>query len=286
MLNFNPAWRFTSPGPIAPGVENEFYFLIKKVAGQHPNQQHVLEQYKAAFAAAAGRPAYTSSSLSWAESDLADYMREAAENAPTFIEAFYDAGALLQRTNPTFVVPDPDTINRVLAKHAAGYEVQPPALIARNSLPPIPVPDRAPSLDEQAQDIIQQSLKKSEEDLALGHGRQAVQEILWLLETVSTAFQGLPMGDGTVQGKYFNKIVEDLRRYHKGKTLEQVLSWTTTLHGYLSSPTGGGVRHGATLKTGMAMSTHDARLFCNLTRSYITFLIAEHERLSKEFEES
>lgn len=262
MLNFNPAWRFTSPGPIASGVEDEFYFFIKKVAGQHPNQQHVLEQYKAAFAAAAGRPSHVSSSLSWAESDLADYMREAAQNAPAFIEAFYDAGAILQRMNPTFVVPDPKTINQVLAKHAAGYEVQPPDLIARNPLPPIPVPDCAPSLDEQAQDIVQQSLKKSEEDLALGHSRQAVQEILWLLETVSTAFQGLSVGDGTVQGKYFNKIMDDLRRNHRGKTLEQVLNWVTTLHGYLSSPTGGGVRHGATLKAGMAMSQHDARLFC------------------------
>ena len=27
-----------------------------------------------------------------------------------------------------------------------------------------------------------------------------------LLETVSTVFQGLPVGDGTIQGKYFNKI--------------------------------------------------------------------------------
>lgn len=281
MLNFNPAWRFHSPGPIAPGVENEFYIMIKRVAAQHPRQQHVLEQYKTAFAAAAGRPAHVSSSLSWAESDLADYMTAAAENAPLFIEAFYDAGALLQRMNPEFVVPDPDTINRILAKYSAGYEVQPPNLIARNPLPPIAVPDRALSLDAQAQEIIQKSLKKSEEDLALGHGRQAVQEILWLLETVSTAFQGLPVGDGTVEGKYFNKIVDDLRRHHRGKTLDQVLHWTMALHGYLSSPTGGGVRHGASLKAEMAMSLHDARLFCNLIRSYIGFLMAEHERLSQ-----
>src|SRR5271166_367595 len=72
---------------------------------------------------------------------------------------------------------------------------------------------------------------------AAGRHRQAVQEILWLLETVSTAFRGLDTGVATVQGKYFNKIAEDLRKHHKGTTLDQVLTWVPTLHGYLSSPT-------------------------------------------------
>ena len=49
------------------------------------------------------------------------------------------------------------------------------------------------------------------------------------------------------QGKYFNKIVEDPRTLRKGTLLNQVLEWIATLHGYLSSPTGGGVRHGADL---------------------------------------
>jgi hypothetical protein len=94
-----------------------------------------------------------------------------------------------------------------------------------------------PSLEEQAQELIQSSLSDAEALLSEHRYRQAVQELLWLLETVSTAFQGLDAGRGTVQGKYFNKIVGDLRRYRPGTTLDQVLSWMTTLHGYLSSPT-------------------------------------------------
>ena len=35
-----------------------------------------------------------------------------------------------------------------------------------------------------------------------------------------------------MQGKYFNKIAEDLRKLHKGKMLDQVLNWVMTLHGY------------------------------------------------------
>jgi hypothetical protein len=56
-----------------------------------------------------------------------------------------------------------------------------------------------------------------------------VQEVLWLLETVD----GLPEYRDeyrTVQGKYLNKIVDDLRRRNQGTTLNQILTWITTLH--------------------------------------------------------
>jgi len=81
---------------------------------------------------------------------------------------------------------------------------------------------------------------------------------------------------GTVQGKYLQQIVGDLRKHNQGTTLDQVLDWITTLHGFLSSTTGGGIRHGTHLKTGVVTKPHEARLFCNLIRSYISFLIAEH----------
>lgn len=145
----------------------------------------------------------------------------------------------------------------------------------------IAVPPRPPSLDEQAQAMIQKSLQGSEQLLSEGRNRAAVQEILWLLETVSTAFQGLNTCDATVHGKYFNKIVSDLQKHNRGTTLDQVLDWTKTLHGYLSSPTGGGIRHGTDLGAGIATQPDDARLFFNLIRSYITFLLSEHERISR-----
>jgi len=199
MLNFNPTWRFTSPGPVADGVVSEFFVFIKKVAGQHPKRQFVIEHYKRYFADAAARPSYTSTSLSWAEADLQSYMDDAASNAPLFIEAFYDAGTSLQMSNPEIIVPDVPTINGILSRHDAGYELDPPKLLAHTSRrAPIAVQEEPPSLDVEAHAIIQGSLKRAEDDLALGNGRQAVQEILWLLETVSTAFQGVTIGDSTV----------------------------------------------------------------------------------------
>jgi hypothetical protein len=273
MLNFDGKWRFETPGAIPNGVVNEFSNLIGKVAAQG-DRRELLEHFKTYFANAAGLTSNWSSNVSWAETDLDNYMRQATENAPLFIEAFYDACEALR---PAIVAPDVAMMNRVLSRCEAA-----PNLISRNPHSPIAVTERVTSLDEQAQEIIQKSLRQSEELLSEGRTRQAVQEILWLLETVSTAFQGLDTGSGTVQGKYFNKIAQDLRRRHKGKTLDQVLNWTTTLHGYLSSPTGGGVRHGADLKSGIAMQHNEARLFCNLIRSYISFLMAEYDRLSKE----
>ena len=281
MLNFNGAWRFDSPGEIPYEVAREFFDLIRHKIAPQGKRQQILEHYKEYFARAAGTTPGWSSSASWAETDLDRDIMKAARNAPLFIEAFYDACEVLRVWQPNIGLPDLARINRVLSENEAGYEIQPPNLIARNPAAPIAVPARAVSLDEQARDLIQRSLKDSEQFLSEGRDRPAVQEILWLLETVLTAFRGLDTGTGTVEGNYFNKIAENLRRHHKGTTLDQVLNWVTTLHGYLSSPTGGGVRHGVDLNSSITLQPNDARLFCNLIRSYITFLITEHERLSK-----
>jgi hypothetical protein len=280
MLKFNSAWRFTTPGNIDGDVSDEFIRLINKIAAQGSTQK-ILEHFKSYFASAAGTTSSWSSNASWAETDLRSHMNAASENAPLFIEAFYDACEALQRTHQDYAVPDVDLINRVLSNHNAGYHIHPPHLVSKNPQKVIEVPPEPLSLDQQAQDLIQQSLKQSEQFLSEGRDRQAVQEILWLLETISTAFQGMDTGSGTVQGKYFNRIAEDLRRHHKGKILDQVLAWVTTLHGYLSSPTGGGIRHGTDLKAAIIIQPNEARLFCNLIRSYISYLMAEHEQLSK-----
>lgn len=279
MLKFDPAWRFSSPGPIDIRAVNGFSNLIGRVAAQG-DRRAILEHFKIFFANAGGFTSNWSSNVSWAESDLDDYMRRAAENGPLFIEAFYDGCTAIQAQHQQTAVPDVSMINRVLYDSEVPFEIRPPDLVSRGPHLPVAVTHRIPSLDEQAQDLIQHSLKQSEQLLAEGRPRQAVQEILWLLETVTTAFQGLEVGGATIQGKYFNKISEDLRRHNRGRTFDQVLGWVTTLHGYLSSPTGGGVRHGTDLRAGVALEANEAQLYCNLIRSYISFLLAEHGRLT------
>jgi hypothetical protein len=282
-LNFPSAWRITPPADgqfcnsaVPSGAVNEFISTVDRIPTQD-GRQHLYEHFKSYF----GIPG-KSSSESWAQSDMAHGMKCDADKAPQFIEQFYDACQALARRPGMGWVPDAPFINVILAKHNVGYEVRPPDLVARESMvPPIAVPTATVPLAEQAKNVLEKSLKRSEDLLAEGRPREAVQEILWLLETVSTTFKGVETESGKVEGKYFNEIVKDLRRKRAGTTLEQILTWITTMHGYLSSPTGGGVRHGMDIGAGVDLDLNQASLFCNLTRSYISFLLGEYESLSQ-----
>jgi hypothetical protein len=279
MLKFDGNWRFDSPGKIAPGVIDDFIDLIDRVSRQLDDRKSIYEHFKRHFAKAANTTYSQSSSFYFVGYDLRQYMERAGDNAPLFIEALHDAFDALPQQFPSLAVPDVSRLNRVFSENEAGWEINPPDLICRSPHPPVPVQVLAPSFHLQAREQLEQSLAESDRLLSDGRDRPAVQEILWLLETVSTAFRGIDVGEGRVRGKYFNTIVADLKRL-EGGDLKVVLEWITALHGYLSSPTGGRVRHGADLAGDVTIRPNEARLFCNLTRSYIAYLIAEHERLT------
>jgi hypothetical protein len=105
-----------------------------------------------------------------------------------FIEALYEACEQLQRTHPDYAVPDVAMINCVLAEHNTGYQLSPPELVSDSGQHMIEVPPQAPSFEFQAKQLIQHSLEQSERLLAEGRDRQAVQEVLWLLETETRHF--------------------------------------------------------------------------------------------------
>ncbi len=218
MLQFEKSWRFTSPGPIPRGVVNAFYDYIGKIATQG-NAWGIVEQFKGAFS---GGGTGHSTSLSWAWSDLDDSTGRAATNAPLFIEAFYDTCKDLEEGGLN--VPDVALINRTLAEHEAGYELRPPMLVATTSYTPVAVPQQTPSLAAQGRTIIEKSLDTADRLLMEGEGRRAVQELLWLLETISTAFRGKGPSDETVQGKYFNQIVSEMRGKDRGTAQNQILA--------------------------------------------------------------
>ena len=285
-LKFDGKWRFHPPADgqfinqnITDSAIDDFIdLIIYKVIGE--NNKATYETFKSHFCQANSSPYYSSSDTSWAKSDMTSEAQGAAKNAPLFIEAYYDACESLRNSAATVFVPDIDILNEILARHNIGYEIKPPFLSIRETATPVISVIPPPStIEEDAIDIISHSLSQSEQLLHQGQGRQAVQESLWLLETISTAFRGVDTGTGTIEGKYFNEIVKKLKTASPGTTLEQVLTWVTSLHGYLSSPTGGGIRHGLDLNTGVATNQNEARLFCNLIRSYQSFLLAEHERI-------
>lgn len=259
----------------------EFLELVIRVAAQSDHRQAVVERFKGAFCGAVGASHAWSSSAPWAESDLQTYMEAATENPPMFLEAFWTACESVRETDD-LVVPDLELVNELCRRFDIKFRLAPPRIEHLDeSGGLVPAPDRPASLSEKAASALQECLQRSEELLAERRPREAVQEMLWILESVSTAFRGAPTPAGAVRGKYFNQIVKELKAVRSGTTFERVIEWCLALHGYVSSPTGAGVRHGLDLEEGSPLSAAEGRLLCNLIRSYIGFFLSEHERLMK-----
>lgn len=261
-------------------LRSEFESLIGRIAAQG-DRQSIFEHFKGYFCGSIGAAHYRSTSESWAYTDLQRYMEEAANNAALFIEAFYDACETLKMQG-RYELPDVHFLNELLRSHNVNLQIEPPRLLRVGSVPRVPAPEPTPTLTEEAGKIVKRSMQRAEDLLAESRPREAVQEMLWILESIATTFRGITLTTGTIEGRYFNEIAKELRRASRGTTLERVIDWSTQLHGYLSSPTGGGVRHGMDIASEMEMSPADGRLFCNLVLSYVIYLMAEHARLSTD----
>ena len=127
-MKLESGWRYGNPGPISPHAVNAFSELIAKIAAQG-QRWRIFEDFKRRFAGVSGRSYATSSSESWAESDLDDYLSSAASNAPLFIEAFYD-GCEALKSDPNLELPDAGVINELLRAQQLGYHISPPNLFA------------------------------------------------------------------------------------------------------------------------------------------------------------
>lgn len=288
-LKFKGQWRFNPPSDsvylnerIPDAAVSECIEAIMRITTQG-DRRDILEHFKGYFCDACGVTHVWSSDVGWADTDLRRQAAEAANNAPSFIDAFYTACQEFVGDDPDLYAPDETWLNQLLSRHGIGYEVRPPRLVLREGEAPlVGVPEPPVMFADRGVEMFQASLRRSEELLGEGRGREAVQESLWLLESAATAFEGVETEAGTVGGKYFNRIVKDLRRSNPDTTLERILEWLASLHGYLSSPSGGGVRHGLNLNRGVPITNTEARLFCNLIRSYLSFLMSEHAEMTRD----
>ena len=150
MLQFEGKWRYDSPGPAEREVIWAFRELIDKICGQGW-RKGILEHFKSHFASAAGTSYHSSSDEGWASTDLDSLMNEASENAPIFIEAFYNACEELERSNPEMEMPGVGRINRILTDTGAGFQIDPPKLIAMRTDVPVAIPEDARSVQNEAE---------------------------------------------------------------------------------------------------------------------------------------
>ncbi len=293
MLHFDARWRFEAPPDgvyLNHAIPLPALQVFKEYIGKvttHGDRWKVVEHFKGYLCGASGTSYMGCSSLSWAETDLEKCVEAAAGNAPLFLEAFYDACNAItngQCLGSERFAPDAALINELCEKYNIGYIIAPPDLVPREKTVTIAVPLVVAELTvaDSALEAFQQSLSRSEQLLGEGHYREAIQETLWVLESVATVFRGLKIDGETVHGKYFNAIIKDLKPISKGTAMEQALEWVSDLHGYLSAPGGGGIRHGQDVASGKPVGKAETRLFCNLIRSYISYFLNEHERLRKQ----
>jgi len=278
-LKFPGEWRFRLPPillPINSKAIGEFYDLIAKIGAQTDSWDN-LERFKTEFAAVSGTISMRSSSESWAMTDLFTVMENASKNPPLFMQALH-SGFLAARKRD-LAVPDDEIINKVLRENGIPLSLDHDSLtLVEDVTKSVPVPPPPPSMQELAAQMLEQSVKRSEELLMNGRGREAVQELLWVLESLVTGFRGTSLPTGEVKGKYFNQIVKELKAGSPNTTLERAIEWCESLHGYLSSPTGGKVRHGLDINTATSLATEDARFFCNLIRSYVGYFQSEYHK--------
>lgn len=281
----NKDWLFNPPADneyfcksLPSAFVDEILEIIVKISSQGKSKQ-VFEHYKKVFCSVSGNTYYSSSDASWAKTDLDTAISDASENGPGFIVGFLNSTEEL--ANSGFAIPTIDNINSLFIKHNIGFfisfnelklrEYSTPAIQEKPEL-------KITNINEQNIKLIMSSLERSEELLNKGYCKEAVQESLWLLETIVTGFKGLETESGKIEGKYFNTIIKELKKDNTDSVFSNVLSWITSLHGFLSSPTGGGVRHGTDLKESIVISNEEARLYFNLIRSYTNYLIFEYNK--------
>ena len=140
------------PTPIGTIAVDEFINLAKKIAN---GRKFVLETLKGYFCRASGKSSYSSSSVSWAESDLESDANIAAEDSPAFLAAFFDACQELKEGG--FAVPDELNMNNILRQCNEPFQIKDGELttsVVDIEYPEIP-PDAADNVSKALRDAKQ-----------------------------------------------------------------------------------------------------------------------------------
>lgn len=284
-LTFDIAWELTPPqdgtyinSKIPPDALENFFGILTRAANRTDDPEEVYYIIRAEFNEAMGLPVYRSSSLYFAPGDAKSAMNRAAENAPVFISAFYGACKQIKKQFGSKTAPSVPVMNRLLEMHRLGYVIAPPNLVLREQVEVVPV--QSSTVLEQAQARFREAIERSRVLLEENNGDEAVAQIWWLLESIMILFSGCSMNGQEISGTYFNEVAKSLKRAAgDAAVMGAVARWLEMLQSYLSGPGEAGIRHGRHLHM-EGLKKHEAELFCNLTRSYISYLLSEYEILT------
>ncbi|WP_140793111.1 serine/threonine protein kinase [Myxococcus xanthus] len=127
-LKYPNSWKYpigtTQPAP--RDLINRFIEIATDLAGEHKDEQSIIEIFKSHFG-----DNNTSSSASWAVSDLQKAMDKKSQNAPVFIDNFWSALETVRQIG--LITPPKEYINSIITEMGLDFEIQPPELIKRRS---------------------------------------------------------------------------------------------------------------------------------------------------------
>jgi Abortive infection C-terminus len=132
-----------STTPINGEAADEFLKMIKRVSSSF-GRQFVIEIFKQHFCSVCGDYYASSSSLSWAESDLERHAKNAEDDAPGFIGAVSDAFEELR--NKGTEVPDRSHVNNILANYHIPFTIVNNELIESGGGVATPIPEESISI--------------------------------------------------------------------------------------------------------------------------------------------
>ncbi len=123
--------------PLSEQSLDDFLALISRVSGPQ-SRKYILELFKKNFCHASRCSYSPSSSLDWAESDMVSRAQDAANDAPSFIEAVYNSLTQLAQLDAT--VPTVNHINQILRKNQDPFEINGNELTRTVGGVPVPAP--------------------------------------------------------------------------------------------------------------------------------------------------
>jgi hypothetical protein len=199
----------------------------------------------------------------------------AADNAPAFIAAFWDGCEEVRGQYPEVGLPDVDIVNGILFDHGVPYEIRPPELLARNPQTPIPVQAPEKSIGERSVELVHASLVQADRLLLEQRHARPCRISSGSLRPCRLRSRGSAPGPERSRANMSTTSSGTCAPSTPAARWPEALGWMTRMHGFLSSPSGGDVRHGTQLAADVSPTLKEAHLYCNLTRSYIGYLLAE-----------
>jgi hypothetical protein len=285
-LKYPAAWRFGPPrssgsltDSLPPGAVDGLVKFAMIAAGAHASgRDRGLEHMKRSISEATGGSYYPSSSESWAETDLRLYVEEGRKNPPALIDGIVTGCRDTPVGTGEGLLFDPGPINAMLRTHGVGYEVVGDEL-RLSSLVGMPESTPAPSLLDNTQAELGVAWKRADELLSSGHPDEAVSKIWFVIESLLVAFRGLTIDGKMVEGSYFNEIVKSLRRRDLDPMFKMVLEIATRVHGQLSDPATGGIRHGRDPAL-EPTSQDDGQFLVAQARAIAYYICSQYQRAS------